>query len=108
MRLKIAKGQSAEKIAAASVNNLFANTERMQAQENLRLAQQEVALKMPMIQAEYDNKLTAIDLEYDLLEAKRVQTAMELKKLAIEIKQMTPQELQKADCPCNKIDARQL
>ena len=90
MRLKIAKGQSAEKIAAAGVNNLFANTERMQAQENLRLAQQEVGLKMPMIQAEYDNKLTAIDLEYDLLEAKRVQTAMELKKLAIEIKQTDP------------------
>lgn len=90
MRLKIAKGQSAERIAAAGVNNLFANTERMQAQENLRLAQQEVALKMPMIQAEYDNRLTAIELEYDLLEAKRVQTAMELKKLAIEIEGTDP------------------
>ena len=84
-RLKIAKGQSAEKIAAAGVNNLFANTERMQAQENLRLAQEEVALKMPLIQTEYNNKIASIDLEYELLEAKRIQTAFEMQKLAIEL-----------------------
>jgi hypothetical protein len=103
MRLKIAKGQSAERIAAAGVNNLFANTERMQAQENLRLAKQEVELKKPMIKAEYDNKLIAIDLEYDLLEAKRVQTAMELKKLAIELKLTDKPGSEQADALASKL-----
>lgn len=86
-RIKIARDQSSEGLANAGVNNLFANTERMQAEENLRLAQQEAAIKLPLIEQEYNNRIEAIDLEYDLLEAKREQTALELQKLAIELRE---------------------
>jgi len=84
IRLKQAQSESEEKIADIKVNDPFANTDRMQAEEKLRLARQEVALKLPMIQTEYNNKLDAIDLEYNLLEAKREQTILEMQKLAIE------------------------
>lgn len=84
-KLKVMQGQSDERIANAETNP-FADMERVQAEEKLKMAQQELALRKPMIDAEYQNRLSAIDMEYELLEAKRIQTALEMQKLAIELK----------------------
>ena len=84
-KMKIAKESINEAAADAEVANPFFDKERFVAEETLRLETETYALRAAQIEQEYQTKLQSIDLEYTLLDAKRVQTMLEMQKLALDL-----------------------
>ncbi len=64
----------------------FADTERKSAEMAFKLEKGMLPQKIAFVNREYELKLQMIDFEYDLLEAKKIQTANELKAEAIRLR----------------------
>ena len=84
---RMARDKSAEAVADAGSANLFLDTGRLSASENLRLAKQERDIGLIANQTEYENKLAQIEIEYELLDAKKEQTALEFELLALQLRE---------------------
>jgi len=89
---QLRKSRMDENIADRTANNPFADNEGIQARANLDLAKQELNIRLPFIKKEYDNKVAMIGLEYDLLDAKRQQTANEMTLLAARLREESEQD----------------
>lgn len=88
LNAKIAEEQAAVQDTAndRALTNPFFNKEQFIAQETVRLEEQFLEQKISQAQTEYQNKVKSIGLEFDLLNAKRLQTKFELEKLAKELR----------------------
>ena len=84
---RMARDKSAEAVADAGSANLFLDTGRLSASENLRLAKEERDIGLIANQKEYENKLAQIEIEYQLLDAKKEQTALEFELLALQLRE---------------------
>ena len=81
-----ARAQIQDAAGAMSFSRPFGNEQRFVAEQTLLLEEALVETKKQQAAAEFNNKVEAINLEYDLLEAKRIQTKLEMKALAIKLR----------------------
>jgi hypothetical protein len=83
---KMAKDRIDMDLSAQEIANPFFDKERAQAEKQLQLETNNRAQKQIQIQSEYDNKVAAINLEYELLDAQKESQALRLEALAAEVK----------------------
>lgn len=81
LRAKTALDQSQERFEVRQVSNPFLTQSREAAKFELEQAQKRLAIESSFIQIELANKITQIDMEYKLLDAKNKQTIIEAKLL---------------------------